>query len=101
MPRSNQTRPRLISLIREQLFADLGHQCSVAEEQGHECDGPLEIDHPFGRDWTPRKVSSYGRWLRYRKEHQQGLIRLLCRYHNEVIRPRPIPAPATLLPEPF
>lgn len=98
MPSDSKSRPRLVDRIRAELFADLGGECAEADET---CDGPLQIDHPYGRDWHPKRVSSYNRWLRYRREHQQGLIRLLCRYHNEIIRPKPTAAPASLSPDPF
>lgn len=98
MPTDPKSRPRLIDRIRERIFADLGNECAASDE---ECDGPLEIDHPFGRDWKPRETGSYNRWLRYRREHEQGLIRLLCKFHNNTIRPRPTAAPASLSPDPF
>jgi hypothetical protein len=98
MPADSKSRPRLIARIQQQLFDELGGVCAEADEC---CSGPLQIDHPHGRDWQPRKVASYNRWLRYRREHQAGLIRLLCTYHNETIRPRPLQAAATLAPDPF
>lgn len=88
MPRDSKTRPQLIDRIRERLFAELGNECAEASD---ECDGPLQIDHPYGRaHWArkPHQVNSYQRWLTYQREHEQGLVRLLCRYHNETIRPR-------------
>lgn len=101
MPRDSKTRSRLIDTIRSHIFNDLGNCCA---EAGDECDGPLQIDHPYGRFHWPKKphqISSYQRWLKYKSEHEQNLIRLLCRYHNETIRPRPTAAPATLSPDPF
>lgn len=82
MPSNSKTRPRLIAKIKTFLFYELGDEC---DECGDDSD--LQIDHPWGRDWTPREVSSYERWLRYAREHQQGLIRLLCRDCNNRIRP--------------
>lgn len=95
MPANSKSRPQLIDRIRAELHADLGGECA-------ECNSTvqLEIDHPYGRDWVPRKVNSYNRWLRYRREHAQGLIRLLCKECNERIRPRPMPH-AAMLPQPF
>lgn len=83
MPANSKSRPQLIDRIRAELHADLGNECA-------ECGSThmLEIDHPWGRDWVPRRVASYNRWLRYRREHAQGLIRLLCKECNERIRPR-------------
>lgn len=96
MPTDRTTIPRLVSRIRIQLFTELGWECAECGETS--C---LQIDHPFGRDWTPRRTNIYNRWLRYRREHEQGLVRLLCRDCNEHIRPRPLPAHGADLAQPF
>lgn len=83
MPANSKTRPMLVDRIRSELHTALGGCCAECGSTSQ-----LEIDHPAGRDWTPRKVSSYGRWLRYRREHAAGLVRLLCHDCNETIRPR-------------
>lgn len=82
MPRYPQSRPALISRIKATLIADMGGQCAECGITYN-----LTIDHPYGRDWVPRKVSSYQRWLRYRREYYQGLVRLLCAECNNRIRP--------------
>jgi hypothetical protein len=89
MPSDPRTRPTLVQRTRAVIFEMLGHQCALAEVDGESCDGPLEIDHPHGRDWQPRKVSSYNRNRRYLREAQDGLVRLLCRHHNASVKPRP------------
>lgn len=83
MPRDSKSRPRLVDRIRAELHAALGGCCA-------ECGSTdmLEIDHPLGRSYKPEKLSSYNRWLRYRREHAANLIRLLCKECNETIRPR-------------
>lgn len=86
MPTNSKSRPLLVARIRERLFRELGNACAEADDN---CDGPLQIDHPFGRDYKPHKLSNYNRWLRYQKEHEASLIRLLCSYHNQTIRPKP------------
>ncbi len=88
MPRDASTRSRLVATIRQRLFDAHGGVCALHDTCGDECDGPLQVDHPWGRDWTPNKVCFYNRWLRYAREHEAGLVRHLCRYHNETIRPR-------------
>lgn len=95
MPRDHLTRSRLVSAIRSRLFADLGSECSVCQSTYQ-----LEIDHPWGRSYKPHRLASYNRWLRYRREHEAGLVRLLCKDCNSRIRPMPR-LPASLLPDPF
>lgn len=84
MPRDPSTRPRLLSETRRKIFDIIGWECALA---GEECSGPLEVDHMYGRDWVPRKKGSYERNRRYLKEAKDGLVRALCRYHNETVRP--------------
>ena len=83
MPRDKKSRSRLVDGIRAELHEALGGCCAECQSTSQ-----LEIDHPWGRDWNIRKLSLYNRWLRYRREHQQGLVRLLCKDCNERIRPR-------------
>lgn len=96
MPHDSKSRPRLASNLRKQLFNLLGWECS-------ECgatDRPLEVDHPWGRDWKPSKMSHYNRNLRYLREAKAGLVRVLCCDCNQRIRPVPMP-PWAMLPGPF
>lgn len=88
MPRDPHTRPALVARHRQRLFEMLGGECALCATDGDACDGPLEADHPFGRDWVPREVSSYQRNLRYLREAAEGKLRLLCRHHNQTVRPR-------------
>lgn len=49
----------------------------------------LEIDHPHGRDWEPRKLSLRQRVKRYEDEHKAGVkLRVLCRSHNARCMPQ-------------
>lgn len=63
--------------IRAEINEMLGGVCDLcgAEEN-------LEVDHPYGRDWQPRKVNRLDRLRRYLREARKGLIRLLCRSCN-------------------
>lgn len=57
--------------------------------------GPLHVDHPYGRDYQPRKLSFAHRIITYWKEYKLGLVRLLCescndsRRYNGVTLPHP------------
>ncbi len=68
---------------RAELVARLGGKCAVC---GSEFD--LEIDHPAGRDWSMRRTEFSARISRLCREADEGLLRLLCQYHNARIRPR-------------
>jgi hypothetical protein len=81
-------RSHLASRLREWLYDYLGGACDAC---GERCN--LEIDHPWGRDWTPRKLSRYRRHLRYKREALAGRVRLLCRECNSCYRPVPEPTP--------
>lgn len=74
----------LADRIRTWLHDYLGNECA-------ECGAtsPLEIDHPWGRSWSPRKLCRYRRWLRYRKEALAGQVRLLCADCNKAPECRP------------
>lgn len=89
MPTTYPRQALHIARIRARLFEELGNACAECGETM-----PLQIDHPYGRDWTPRALSSYQRWRRYEKEHEEGLIRLLCEDCNKRIRPRRRPVEA-------
>lgn len=86
MPNDSRTRPALCASIRSSLLAIYGGacaQCGTPEGETY-----LEINHIYGRDWKPSKLSSYQRWLRYFKEAQQGRINLLCPACNCTWKPR-------------
>lgn len=63
--------------IREKIIHLLGDKCA-------ECGSTkrLEIDHPEGRDWEPRRLSQEGRATRYWREYLAGKLRVLCRKCN-------------------
>jgi hypothetical protein len=82
--------------LRAQLFAMLGGRCEECDETVN-----LEIDHPWGRDWVPRKVASYNRNLRYLREAREGKVRLLCHDCNMTIRPVRAKPALTGAGEPF
>lgn len=99
----SQTTPLTPSAYRNTLLADrlrswlhhyLGGECA-------ECGAtsPLEIDHPWGRDWVPRKICRYRRHLRYKREALAGQVRLLCSDCNNRIRPNRQARPTE--PQPF
>lgn len=60
-------------LKRQELIDFLGGKCALCGEKVD-----LEIDHPNGRNWDVRALSSYSRVVRYWQEALQGLIRVLC-----------------------
>ena len=66
------------NLRKAELIEALGSQCWACGSIV-----PLHIDHPYGRDWQPRKVCFYSRVLRYWKEHLEGKVRLLCKTCND------------------
>ncbi len=82
-PRQPGERTAYADKVRAWLYDYLGNCCA-------ECGAlaPLEIDHPYGRAWTPRRVNRYDRHLRYKREALAGDVRLLCADCNSVIRPR-------------
>lgn len=83
----------LADRIRAELFDMLGCSCQWINEDGSFCGSTdqLQINHLFRREWRPRKLSRYRRNLRYRKEAKAGLLNVLCKQHNEVYRPLPMP----------
>lgn len=88
MPTDKTTRIRLTDKARLEVWAILGHECALRGVDGLECDGPMTVDHPFGRDYKSSKITAYNRWRRYLKEAKQGLIRPLCKAHNDSFRPQ-------------
>ena len=82
MPTDLKSRSRLANQQKAALIERLGGQCVECGSTDR-----LQIDHPYGRDWVPRKVSHYARVRRYLKEEAAGLIRLLCDDCNQRIRP--------------
>jgi hypothetical protein len=83
MPSDPKSRARLANAQKAALHERLGGRCA-------ECGAthPLEIDHPWGREWSPRKLTHYARVRRYIKEEAMGLIRLLCADCNKQIQPQ-------------
>ncbi len=75
--------------LRAQLIHDLGGACA---ECGSTSD--LEINHIYGRSWTPRKLTHYRRVLRYVREAREGLINVLCSECNKRYRPQAEPPQA-------
>jgi hypothetical protein len=59
--------------IRAELLALLGGRCVECGTQS-----PLHVDHPKGRAYEPRELSSHTRAARYLAEARAGLVRLLC-----------------------
>jgi len=86
----------LADRLRQQLFEMLGGCCA-------ECGAvaPLEIDHPAGRDWKPRKMSRYRRHRIYAREADEGKVRLLCADCNKVILPQRSMSPPVNADNPF
>lgn len=64
---------------RRRLVLELGGRCEFC---GSTTISDLEIDHKYGRTWTPREVSSSHRVSRYRSEARRGLLRVLCKSCN-------------------
>jgi 5-methylcytosine-specific restriction endonuclease McrA len=88
---------------REALIQWLGGKCVLCGSQDQ-----LQIDHPFGRDWSPRKIESSQRISRYRQEARLGLVRVLCWTCNDdpankpsAKRDSPGPRPQPAPPQPF
>jgi len=70
---------------KDQLIVDLGGACVLCGS-----DVELHIDHPFGRDWQPRKLEFSHRISRYRQEYKMGLVCLLCAECNEDPENKPL-----------
>lgn len=64
---------------RRRLVFELGGRCELCRSTVLD---DLEIDHKYGRTWTPREVSSSARVSRYRREARLGLLRVLCKSCN-------------------
>lgn len=76
----------LADRIRAQLLDIYGNRCSQCGASNGEAH--LEVNHIYGRDWKPNNICRYRRFLRYRREAQQGLINLLCPECNGSYRPK-------------
>lgn len=61
--------------IRDELLVKLGGKCALCPEVDSE---KLQFDHINGRDYKPNKLSYRQRLTTYRREVEQGKIRLLC-----------------------
>jgi protein-arginine kinase activator protein McsA len=76
-------------------------RAALKEEMGNicwacGCKHNLHFDHPKGKDYESRNLSSLHRINRYWQEWNQGLLRLLCEecntskaYNNEELPPPP------------
>ena len=71
--------------IRGELIIQLGNKCVSCGESDT---AKLELDHCYGRPYTPNKLSYCQRLIRYRNEAKLGLIRLLCADCNKAARVR-------------
>lgn len=85
MPRiRNYARERKQRLFRyhrerEQLIIRLGGKCALCPCKEF---ARLEFDHPNGRPYALETLSRLSRLRLYRKEADQGTVRLLCRTCN-------------------
>lgn len=77
MSASATERQQVVRQAKEHLRELLGERCAQC---GEDCQ--LEVNHIYGRQWTPRKVASHTRWRRYAREAREGLINWLCRACN-------------------
>lgn len=78
-------------VVRGWLFEMLGPECAGC---GCSLVGiAWEVNHLYGRDWKPSRLSRYKRSLRYWREAQEGLVDLRCPPCNNVYRPVPLPSP--------
>lgn len=98
-PTESAYRSHLATRLREHLFNLLGPYCA-------ECGCDLrskawEVNHIYGRDWSPRRLSFYRRNLRYWREAQEGLVNLLCRPCNLAYLPKPLPSVVINSNDPF
>lgn len=64
-------------LIRWWLWDTMGRVCARCGLRHS-----LEFDHPFGRNWQPRKLNCYARARAYLMDWAEGNLRLLCRSCN-------------------
>lgn len=68
---------------RERLVFELGSRCCICGATE-----ALELDHPFGREWTTRQLNKLMRIIRYEEDHAVGNLRLLCSHCNKVYQPK-------------
>jgi hypothetical protein len=73
-----------IAFLKASLIHRLGGKCEICGSTES-----LEFDHPNGRNWQPRDLSSYSRLLKYREELDADpkSLRLLCSTHNHKEHP--------------
>lgn len=69
--------------IRAELIAQLGAKCELCTVDDPDV---LEFDHIHGRDYVVNQLSSSARMARYKREAEQGLLRLLCADCNLAVR---------------
>lgn len=78
-PRERRQRARRYHTERKELIQRLGGKCSVCPCADF---SKLEFDHPNGRPYDVAKLSRLSRLRRYRKEADEGKVRVLCRSCN-------------------
>ena len=68
--------------MRSELIQRMGGVCANCGTTEN-----LEFDHPFGREWSPRDISSHMRLKRYEADLAAGNLRLLCAQCNKRLLP--------------
>lgn len=61
--------------LKAQLIQKLGGKCERCQQDDPEV---LEFDHIHGRDYKVHELSFSARMARYKREAEDGLLRLLC-----------------------
>lgn len=79
------TRAKTLRRIILAAFANRCVKCGATRK--------LQINHLYGRDWHPRRVAYYYRWLRYYHEFLLHLIDVRCPKCNRAYKPLPPPDP--------
>ncbi len=68
---------------RARLISELGNACCICGATE-----ALELDHPFGREWTTRQLNALMRIVRYEEDYAVGNLRLLCAHCNKQHPPK-------------
>ena len=79
----SEIRRATIQTRRSALVQRLGGACEAACDW-EVCSPDLQFDHKNGRDYDLRALDQYTRIRLYEEEAEQGLIQILCGYHNRV-----------------
>lgn len=95
MPSDSKTRTRLAAITRDRIFDIIGRECAQCGETTG-----LEVNHIYGRDYQPKRMSHYNRQRRYLKDALAGEVNALCRECNAAYRPvrRPVEVNAANCP---